>query len=98
VRASHEFWDGNGYPDGLAGEEIPLGARIVAACDAFEAITSDRPYRAARSVGEAVLELERCAGTQFDPRVVATLVACVEEREAAGLDVLEGLRAAAPSA
>ncbi|HEY2637017.1 MAG TPA: HD domain-containing phosphohydrolase, partial [Solirubrobacteraceae bacterium] len=96
VRSSHEFWNGRGYPDGLAGEEIPLGARVVAACDAFEAITSDRPYRAARSITQAVLELERCAGTQFDPPVVAALVACVDEREAAGLDVLEGLRAAAP--
>ena len=77
VRASHERFDGSGYPDGLAGEAIPLGARIVTACDAFDAITSDRPYRAARSIEEALDELERCAGTHFDPRVVRVLIAAV---------------------
>jgi two-component system cell cycle response regulator len=70
VRSSHEWWNGGGYPDGLTGEAIPLGARIVAVCDAFDAMTSDRPYARARSVGEACAELDRCAGTQFDPRVV----------------------------
>ena len=71
VRSTHERWDGRGYPDGLAGEEIPLGARIVAVCDAFDAITSDRPYRARRNAEEAVAELQRCAGSQFDAAVVS---------------------------
>lgn len=71
VRSSHERYDGNGYPDRLAGEEIPLAARIVAVCDTYDAIVSDRTYRAGRSAEEAIAELERCAGTQFDPRVVA---------------------------
>ena len=70
VRASHEHYDGNGYPDGLAGEEIPLGARIVSVCDAYDAMTSDRPYQGSLSPEEAVAELNRCAGTQFDPQVV----------------------------
>jgi two-component system cell cycle response regulator len=71
VRWSHERIDGGGYPDGLTGEEIPLGARIVAVCDAFHAMTSDRPYSPAMSSDEAVAELTRHSGTQFDPRVVA---------------------------
>ncbi len=71
IRSSHERFDGTGYPDRLAGEQIPIGARIIAVCDAFEAIVSDRPYRAARSPQEALAELRRCAGTQFDPAVVA---------------------------
>jgi two-component system, cell cycle response regulator len=70
VRASHEAWDGTGYPDGLAGSEIPLGARIVAVCDAYHAMTTDRPYRSAMTPDEAMAELRRCAGTQFDPAVV----------------------------
>ena len=70
VRASHERWDGDGYPDGLAGEEIPLGARIIAVSDAFDAMTSARPYRDAIEAAAALAELRRCAGTQFDPRVV----------------------------
>ena len=74
VRSCHEHWDGGGYPDRLAGEEIPLVARIVCACDAFSAMTTDRPYRAARTEHEALTEMQRCAGTQFDPRVVAALV------------------------
>jgi diguanylate cyclase (GGDEF)-like protein len=78
VRASHERWDGKGYPDGLAGEEIPLAARIVAACDAFHAMTSDRPYRAALPQEHAIRELRACAGTQFDPEVGEVLVALVE--------------------
>jgi diguanylate cyclase (GGDEF)-like protein/putative nucleotidyltransferase with HDIG domain len=69
----HERWDGAGYPDGLAGDEIPLGARIILVADAFDAMTSDRVYRPRRSVGDALVELERCAGTQFDPSVVAAL-------------------------
>ena len=75
VRSCHEDWDGTGYPDGLAGEDIPLVARIVRACDAFSAMTTDRSYRKARPVNEAVAELERCSGTDFDPVVVEALAA-----------------------
>jgi diguanylate cyclase (GGDEF)-like protein len=77
VRASHEAWDGTGYPDCLIGVEAPLGARIVAVCDAFEAMISERPYRPARTVDDALAELRRCAGTQFDPTVVASFCAVV---------------------
>jgi diguanylate cyclase (GGDEF)-like protein len=70
VRSSHERYDGGGYPDGLSGEAIPIGARIVAVCDAFDAMTADRPYRVAIMPQDALAELRRCAGTQFDPRVV----------------------------
>ena len=70
VRASHERWDGGGYPDGLAGSRIPLGARIVAVCDTFEEITSDRPYAKARSAEQAIAELRRNMGSQFDPLIV----------------------------
>ena len=73
VRASHERWDGGGYPDGLAGEGIPIESRIVFACDAFDAITSKRPYQEALPVPKAFAELRRCAGTQFDPSVVTAL-------------------------
>jgi HD-GYP domain-containing protein (c-di-GMP phosphodiesterase class II) len=75
VRASHERWDGRGYPDGLAGEEIPLAARIIAACDTYDAIVTDRPYRPGRSPREARAELRRVAGTQLDSRIVAAVVA-----------------------
>lgn len=74
VRSSHERWDGEGYPDHLAGEEIPLGSRIIFVCDAFDAMTNERPYSAAMPVGAAIRELRANAGTQFDPGVVA--VAC----------------------
>ena len=77
VRSCHERWDGAGYPDRLGGEEIPLVARIVCACDAFSAMTTDRPYRKARSHDEALAELQRCSGTQFDPAVVEALAAVV---------------------
>ena len=70
VRSSHERWDGKGYPDRLAGEKIPLGSRIIFVCDAFHAMTSERPYAPAVPEKEAVAELRRCAGTQFDPKVV----------------------------
>jgi diguanylate cyclase (GGDEF)-like protein len=78
VRHAHESWDGRGYPDGLAGEAIPLASRIVLACDAWHALVSERPYRKALPVAEARAELERCAGTQFDPRVVAALLASLD--------------------
>jgi HD-GYP domain-containing protein (c-di-GMP phosphodiesterase class II) len=74
VRSCHERFDGSGYPDGLAGEEIPLLARIVACCDAFNAMTSDRSYRKAMAREEAVAELRHGSGTQFDPRVVDALI------------------------
>ena len=80
VRSSHERWDGTGYPDGLAGEDIPLAARIVAVCDAFDAMVSDRPYRPALSVGEALQELARGAGTQFDTAVVTAFLDVLAER------------------
>jgi HD-GYP domain-containing protein (c-di-GMP phosphodiesterase class II) len=70
VYSHHERYDGNGYPRGLKGEEIPLGARIFSVADAYDAMTSGRPYRAAISPADALAELERCAGTQFDPVVV----------------------------
>jgi diguanylate cyclase (GGDEF)-like protein len=79
VRASHERWDGEGYPDGLTGEQIPLAARIVACCDAFDAMTTDRCYRSAMPLEEAVAELRAGAGAQFDPRI-AELTARVAER------------------
>jgi hypothetical protein len=78
VRASHEDFDGSGYPDGLAGDEIPIEARIVTCCDAFSAMTTTRSYRKAMSTEAAIEELRRCAGTQFDPQVVAALVELVE--------------------
>jgi diguanylate cyclase (GGDEF)-like protein len=80
VRASHERWDGQGYPDGLAGEEIPVAARIVAVCDAFDAMVSDRPYREARTPEQALGELARCAHGQFDPHIVAAFAAELGER------------------
>jgi HD-GYP domain-containing protein (c-di-GMP phosphodiesterase class II) len=81
VRSCHERWDGNGYPDGLKGEEIPLPARIVFACDAFSAMTTDRPYRQAMSWEEALNELQDNAGTQFDPEVISALTKVLMELE-----------------
>ncbi len=83
VRASHERWDGAGYPDGLAGEAIPLGARVVAVVDAFDAMTRPRPYTTPRSPDEAIEELRRCGGSQFDPDVVAAFTAAYLERTVA---------------
>jgi HD-GYP domain-containing protein (c-di-GMP phosphodiesterase class II) len=77
VRHHHERFDGNGYPDGLAGEEIPIGSRILLVADAFEAMTTDRLYRATRTADEALAEIKRCAGTQFDPLVVDALAVVV---------------------
>jgi HD-GYP domain-containing protein (c-di-GMP phosphodiesterase class II) len=81
VRSCHERWDGTGYPDGLAGEEIPLQARIVFVCDAWNAMTTHRSYRRAMSTAEAMTELVTNAGTQFDPRVVAALANVIEQGE-----------------
>lgn len=79
VRSCHESWDGSGYPDRLAGAAIPMPARIVSACDALSAMTTDRPYRKARSLAEALAELERCSGTQFDPAVVEAIRRAVDD-------------------
>jgi HD-GYP domain-containing protein (c-di-GMP phosphodiesterase class II) len=78
VRHHHEFFDGHGYPDGLKGEQIPLGARIIAVAEAFDAIVSDRPFKSARTFDEAVAEIRRCSGTQFDPKAVDALIQLIE--------------------
>jgi putative nucleotidyltransferase with HDIG domain len=80
VRHHHERWDGMGYPDGIAAEAIPLGARIFAVADSFDAMTSDRPYRRAMSVKDARVEVARCRGTQFDPNIVDAFVRVPVER------------------
>jgi HD-GYP domain-containing protein (c-di-GMP phosphodiesterase class II) len=97
VRSCHERWDGAGYPDGLKGEEISLAARIVFACDAYHAMTSDRAYRPARPKSEAIAELEANAGSQFDPRVVAALTRAVEHRDPVfqGIDEVRAVLATA---
>ena len=82
VRASHERWDGRGYPDGTEGDHIPLGARIVAVADAYDAMVADRPYEPARTSEAALTELCRCAGSQFDPAVVAVFCEVVRARRA----------------
>jgi len=79
IRYHHERFDGNGYPDGLAGEEIPLGARIIAAAETYDILTSDVPWRDALSSDAARKELERCSGTQFDPNIVKALLSVIEE-------------------
>ncbi len=79
IRAEHERWDGKGYPDGLSGEDIPIASRIVLVCDAFHAMTSDRPYRKALDAHEAMRELEKNAGTQFCPQTVKALVGMVDQ-------------------
>ena len=83
MRAEHERWDGSGYPDGLAGDQIPLASRITLACDALNAMTSDRPYRSAMTLDRAEHELRSCAGTQFDPQIIDVLLAeiATSERE-----------------
>ena len=78
VRSSHESYDGTGYPDGLAGEQIPLASRIIAVCDAFHAMTDDRPYQPAMSARDAMAELRRCKRTRFDPGVVEAICAEIE--------------------
>jgi HD-GYP domain-containing protein (c-di-GMP phosphodiesterase class II) len=77
VRATHEHWDGGGYPDGLAGDDIPLEARIVTVADAYDAMVSDRSYRRALSVPEACRRVEADAGRQFDPLIAAALLEVV---------------------
>jgi len=84
VRSSHERWDGAGYPDELAGTTIPIGSRIIAVCDSFDAMVSERPYKAGRNASDALTELRRCSGTQCDPAVVeAFCVVKANERAAA---------------
>lgn len=87
VRSCHERWDGRGYPDGLAGEEIPLLARVVACCDAYSAMTSDRPYRRGMSRERAIAELREEAGSQFDPAVVGALMRVLRRERAETLAV-----------
>jgi diguanylate cyclase (GGDEF)-like protein/PAS domain S-box-containing protein len=89
VRWSHERWDGDGYPDRLAGEDIPLGSRIIAVCDAYDAMVSDRPYRAPLSSVQALAELRRCAGRQFDPAVVDVFGEVLADRERRIVGALE---------
>jgi diguanylate cyclase (GGDEF)-like protein len=100
VRASHERWDGNGYPDGLAGEAIPLGARIITICDSFRAMLDKRSYKSAMSLDDALAELHRCAGTQFDPDLVEVFCRLVSERMQRAADAArpkaEPLRAGLP--
>jgi HD-GYP domain-containing protein (c-di-GMP phosphodiesterase class II) len=86
VRSSHERWDGRGYPEGLRGDEIPLGSRVIAVFDAFHAMTEDRVYRKALTLEDAIREIDRCAGTQFDPACAGAL-----------LDVVRASRSARPA-
>jgi diguanylate cyclase (GGDEF)-like protein len=79
VRSSHERWDGKGYPDELRGDAIPLGSRIIAVCDAFDAMISDRPYQTGQNANAALAELRRCSGTQFDPAVVDAFCEAISE-------------------
>jgi len=81
VRATHERWDGRGYPDGLEGEQIPRAARIIFVCDAYDAMRIERPYASAMSRAEAIAELGRRAGSQFDPTVVEAFCELAEERQ-----------------
>ncbi|MFT4048322.1 MAG: HD-GYP domain-containing protein [Solirubrobacterales bacterium] len=92
VRHEHERWDGTGYPDGLKGEEIPIASRIVLACDAYHAMISERPYREALSEAQAREQLVLCSGTQFDPRVVGSLLKALEVREGRALTEVPGWR------
>jgi HD-GYP domain-containing protein (c-di-GMP phosphodiesterase class II) len=101
IRHEHEHWNGGGYPDGLRQGEIPLASRIVLVCDAFHAMTSDRPYREAMSVSDARLELSENAGTQFDPQVVGALLHVLDRREPGDNDIFAariGEPALSPSA
>jgi HD-GYP domain-containing protein (c-di-GMP phosphodiesterase class II) len=93
VRSCHERWDGRGYPDGLTGEEIPIAARIVFACDAYNAMTTDRPYRAAMPRDDAVAELQANTGTQFDPKIVSAVIKVVDQGAPRTLAATDGVRA-----
>src|SRR4029077_1186688 len=84
-----EWYNGAGYPEGLAGEEIPLGARIVQVIDAWDSMTSDRPYRKAMSRSAAIAEMRRQAGTQFDPKIVEVFLLVLDRLEREGVPVTE---------
>ena len=96
VRATHERYDGDGYPDGLAGDDIPLSARIVAVCDAYDAMVTNRAYRDARDSATAISELRRCSGTQFDPDVVDAFLSALEASSQARSRGIQSLAAARP--
>jgi diguanylate cyclase (GGDEF)-like protein len=81
IRHHHERWDGTGYPDGLAGDAIPIGARLLAICNAYDALRHDRPYRQARSKADTMAEITRCAGTQLDPNLVKLFERIVQEED-----------------
>jgi len=93
VRYHHERYDGGGFPEGLSGEDIPLGARIIAVADALDAMTSERPYKKTRTLDESIEELKSCSGTQFDPRVVDALLAVIR-----GTDTLGDIPRSSPAA
>ena len=93
VRSCHERWDGKGYPDGLIGEEIPLAARIVFCCDAYSAMTTTRPYRTAMPRSEAIAELQTNAGSQFEPRIVESLIRVLDETEEVAPSYSDAVRA-----
>ncbi|HAV19945.1 MAG TPA: hypothetical protein DCX17_02845, partial [Firmicutes bacterium] len=81
ILSHHERWDGKGYPRGLKGEEIPFRARVIALADSFDAMTSSRPYRCALTQAEAIEEIRRCAGTQFDPNISAKFLEYLKREE-----------------
>jgi len=91
IRHHHERWDGNGYTDGLAGEAIPLLARVISVVDAFDAMTSDRPYRPALPAEEAVRRLREGAGSQWDPDIVHTFIRSLDDALASGVAIAPGL-------
>src|SRR5215210_8076608 len=93
VRSCHERWDGRGYPDGLAGEQIPIAARVVFACDAYNAMTTDRPYRGAMPTEAALAELRANSGSQFDPKIVGAVVRVVEQGTLTAVAASDGVRA-----
>jgi HD-GYP domain-containing protein (c-di-GMP phosphodiesterase class II) len=89
VRHHHERWDGRGYPDGLAGDSIPIGARIILVSDTIDAMTTDRPYRKRLSLDVVIVELQKCRGTQFDPHIVDVAVSSVAVRRLIATPQLE---------